>query len=457
MKRCNKYQDKNILVLGLGRSGVSSAKLLQKLGANVTINDQNVPEDLTEVNELKASGIEVVLGEHPLSLLDETAVMVKNPGIPYSNVLVAKAVEQGIPVITEPELAFQIIDQNLIAVTGTNGKTTTTTLISEMFNQDNKKAYAVGNIGVAISGVAQIAQPTDTLICESSSFQLMGIEDFKPHIAVLTNIYEAHLNYHGSRAEYVKAKMRITENQTADDFLVVNFDNPEWVALAEQTKAQVIPFSMVQVVEKGAYIKDGLIYWQNEAIMSVSEIRLPGSHNVENALAAIAVAKLSGVSTKAIKQVLTTFSGVRHRTQYVIDLNQRHFYNDSKATNIKATQKALSGFNDNVILLAGGLDRGVTFEELMTDFKDKAKGLVVFGETADLLAASAKEFGIAPVIKTKDATTAVKEAYDISAADDVILLSPACASWDQWPSFEARGDAYIDAISKLKEAMKEEN
>ena len=457
MKKINTYQDKKILVIGLGKSGVNSAELLTKLGAKVIVNDKTTAPDKDQVATLQKLGVKVVTGSHPLSLLDGIDQIVKNPVVPYNNTLVAAALAKGISVITEPELAYQVLDCPLIGVTGTNGKTTTTTMITLMLNQGRKKgkAYAAGNIGIPATLVAQKATPDDVMVAELSSFQLMGIKELHPHIAVLTNIYEAHTDWHGSRANYVKAKMRITMNQTANDYFVVNWDQKEWRELSKQSKAQVIPFSRLKKSMAGAYQDGDYLYFKDEKIINVHEIRVPGTHNIENALAALTVAKLLGKTTSEIVEVLKTFTGVKHRTQYVTTINGRKFYNDSKATNMEATIKALSGFKDNVILLAGGLDRGYKFDDLVPEFKKHVKAMVVFGQTADLMKEAGQKAGITSIVKSHDAATAVPVAYDLSRPGDVILLSPACASWDQWPTFEVRGDAFIAAVKKIENTMEE--
>ena len=429
MKDIKDYQGKNVLVVGLGKSGINAAYLLKRLGANVTINDKKKLENEDQLAAFSKRNIKCVTGSHPLELLDDTDLIVKNPGIPYENELISAAVERNVPIITEPELAYRSTESQLIGVTGTNGKTTTTTMIALMLNQNREegKAYTCGNIGISAAKVAQEVGEKDVMVTELSSFQLMGIEKLRPHIAVLTNIYEAHTDYHGSRENYVKAKMRIVKNQKEDDYFVVNWDSEEWRNLSKLTKAKIVPFS----------------------IMHGDEIKVPGSHNVENALAAISVAKIEGQSNENIAEVLRTFSGVRHRTQYVTTFNGRKFYNDSKATNMEATEKALSGFENPVVLLCGGLDRGFTFERLVPYLKKHVKAMVVFGQTADLLEEAGKLAGIGRIKHAKDSSAAVSAAYEMSSEGDIVLLSPACASWDQWPTFEARGDAYIEEVEKL--------
>ncbi|WP_050181530.1 UDP-N-acetylmuramoyl-L-alanine--D-glutamate ligase [Domibacillus robiginosus] len=449
MKQINQFNGKKVLVLGLAKSGLAAARLLKKLGAEVTVNDGKPLEENEAARVLSTEGIPVICGSHPVELLDEGfELVVKNPGIPYSNPIISKAVLDGMPVITEVELAGFISEAPFIGITGTNGKTTTTTLIDEMLKKDGKSTVLAGNIGKVASEVVQQAKPEDHVVIELSSFQLMGIQEFRPHIAIITNIYDAHLDYHGSREEYVGAKMKITQNQTEEDFLIINADQEALLSLAGASMANVIPFSVRQKVENGAYIENGMVYFQEEAIIPVADIALPGSHNLENILASIAAVKLSGVSNEAITHVLKTFSGVRHRTQFVREWNGRKFYNDSKATNTLATKSALTAFNSPIVLLAGGLDRGNGFDDLLP-YLDNVKAIVTFGETAEKWRETAEKAGILSLEKAEYMTDAVQKAVAISEKGDVILLSPACASWDQYKTFEERGDIFIDCVNTL--------
>ncbi|BCA85312.1 UDP-N-acetylmuramoylalanine--D-glutamate ligase [Enterococcus saigonensis] len=452
MKQIIEYQNKKVLVLGLAKSGFSAAKLLHDLGALVTVNDGKPFEENPEAQDLLVLGIKVVTGSHPIELLDEDfALMVKNPGIPYSHPLVEKALAKGLPIITEIELAYQIAECKIVGITGTNGKTTTTTMIGEILNAGMKqgKALLAGNIGYPASTVAQNAQSQDIMVTELSSFQLMGIQSFHPEIAVITNIFSAHLDYHGSQAEYEKAKWHIQENMTEKDYLILNWDQELLQALAKKTKATVIPFSSTQVVP-GAYQKDGKLYFNDEFIMVSNTLGVPGNHNIENALAAIAVAKLRGISNDDIKETLQNFSGVPHRTQFVGTINDRRFFNDSKATNILATEMALGGFDhEKLILLAGGLDRGNSFDDLVPSLVG-LKAMIVFGETKDKLAKAAQDANVSVVEFSENAETAVAKAYALSEVGDTILLSPANASWDQYKNFEIRGERFIAAVNALK-------
>ncbi|MBK0993936.1 UDP-N-acetylmuramoyl-L-alanine--D-glutamate ligase [Enterococcus faecium] len=453
MKKISTYENKKVLVLGLAKSGVSAAKLLHELGALVTVNDGKPFDENPEAQELLSLGIKVITGSHPIELLDEEfSLMVKNPGIPYSHPLVAKAQEMGIPVITEVELAYEVAECPIIGITGTNGKTTTTTMTGLLLNAgaDQGIARLAGNIGYPASGVAQEAKSEDKIVMELSSFQSMGITDFRPHIAVITNIYEAHIDYHGTRKEYVKAKWNLQKNMTEKDYLILNWNQSELQELAQRTKARVLPFSTKEVLEDGVYADDYSIYYKKEKIMEISELGVPGKHNVENALAAISVAKLYGISNEAIRETLHFFHGVPHRTQYVGEIQGRKFYNDSKATNILATKMALSGFETSkVVLLAGGLDRGNTFDELIPSLKG-IKAMVVFGQTKEKLMDAGKKAGIETIVTADSVEQAVPLALENSTDGDVVLLSPANASWDQYPNFETRGNRFMEAVNRLK-------
>lgn len=453
MKKISTYENKKVLVLGLAKSGFSAAKLLHELGALVTVNDGKPFNENPEAQELLSLGVKVIAGSHPIELLDEEfSLMVKNPGIPYNHPFVVKAQELDISVITEVELAYEVAECPIIGITGTNGKTTTTTMTGLLLNAGDFPGTArlAGNIGYPASSVAQEAMVDDLMVMELSSFQLMGISEFHPHVAVITNIYEAHIDYHKTREEYVKAKWHLQQNMTEADYLILNWNQEELKKLSEKTKATVLPFATQQKLEKGAYSLDGSIFYDQEKIMEIAELGVPGAHNVENALAAISVAKLYGVSNETIKETLHLFRGVPHRTQYVGEIKGRKFYNDSKATNILATKMALSGFSlDKLILIAGGLDRGISFDELIPSLKG-IKALVAFGETKEKLVDVANKAGIPVVTTAENAELAVPIAFDLSEEGDAILLSPANASWDQYPNFEIRGERFMEAVKKLK-------
>ncbi|MGO3731707.1 MAG: UDP-N-acetylmuramoyl-L-alanine--D-glutamate ligase [Vagococcus sp.] len=452
MKATTAYENKKILVLGLAKSGVAAAKLLHQLGAFVTVNDAKKLEENPEAQELLESGVTVITGGHPIDLLDEGfSLIVKNPGIPYTNPILEKAMEMTIPIITEVELAYAVSEAPFIGITGTNGKTTTTTMIWQILNngRTNGQARLAGNIGYPASMVAKESRKEDVLVTELSSFQLLGVDAFKPTIAVITNLFEAHIDYHGTREEYIKAKWMIQQNMTGSDYLVINDNQEELRKLTETTKAECVPFSSAHVVKEGAYLKNGELYFRDEYIMSANELGVPGIHNIENALAAIVVAKLSDVPTDKIKDSLSHFSGVPHRTEFIGDYSNVKIFNDSKATNILATERALSGFDHSkLILIAGGLDRGNEFDELVPSLIG-LKSIVLMGETASKLEVAAKKAGISSIKKVENMAEAVAEAWIMSEEGDTILLSPACASWDQYKNFESRGETFIQEVKQI--------
>lgn len=449
MKSVKTFENKKVLVLGLAKSGEAAARLLTKLKAIVTVNDGKPFDENPSAQALLEDGIKVICGSHPLELLDENfELMVKNPGIRYDNPMVARALEKGIPVITEVELAYLISEATIIGITGSNGKTTTTTMIADVLNNGGQSGLLSGNIGFPASEVAQTATDQDTLVMELSSFQLMGIESFHPHIAVITNLMPTHIDYHGSFEDYVAAKWNIQKNMTDADFMVLNFNQDLSKELAQKTQATVVPFSTLERVD-GAYLENGTLYFKGEAVMKADEIGVPGSHNIENALATIAVAKLSGIANDAIKETLSHFGGVKHRLQALGEVRGVKFYNDSKSTNILATQKALSGFdNSKVILIAGGLDRGNEFDELVPDIAG-LKLMVILGESAPRVKRAADKAGVA-YVDAKDVAEASHLAFENASAGDIVLLSPANASWDMYKNFEVRGDEFIAAFEEIK-------
>ena len=449
MKSIKQFENKKVLVLGLARSGEAAARLLVKLGAIVTVNDGKPFDENPAAQALLEEGMKVVCGSHPIELLDENfELMVKNPGIRYDNPMVAKALGKGIPVLTEVELAYLVSDAPIIGITGSNGKTTTTTMIADVFNNSGKSGLLSGNIGFPASEVVQTATDKDVLVMELSSFQLMGVDQFCPHIAVITNLMPTHIDYHGSFEEYVAAKWNIQNKMTAEDFVVLNYNQDISKELSEKTNATVVPFSTSEKVD-GAYLDNNVLYFKEEAIMAADEIGVPGTHNVENALATIAVAKLSGISNTVIKENLSHFGGVKHRLQSLGEVNGVKFYNDSKSTNILATQKALSGFdNSKVTLIAGGLDRGIEFDELVPDIQG-LKAMVILGESAPRVIRAAEKARV-PYIEAEDVADATRLAFENSTAGDVVLLSPANASWDMYKNFEVRGDEFIATFEALR-------
>ncbi|MCD8509653.1 MAG: UDP-N-acetylmuramoyl-L-alanine--D-glutamate ligase [Bacillus sp. (in: Bacteria)] len=450
MRNTTKYTDKNILVLGLAKSGTAAAELLIQLGAKVTVNDRKPLEENEEGQKLQQLGAEVICGSHPLNLVNEQLdFLVKNPGIPYTNPLIEKAMKLGIPIITEVEIAYDISEADIIGITGSNGKTTTTTYIQEMLTGSNKTPLIAGNIGKVAVEVAKNAGPDNILVTELSSFQLMGTVHFRPKISVLLNLVEAHLDYHGSMENYVQAKSNVFSNQVGGDYIIYNYDDEIVKNVVTEGQAEVVPFSVKEYLPGGASIKDGMLMLFGRELISVEEMSLPGEHNIANGLAAAAAAYLAGAELKRIVEVLKTFSGVEHRLQFVANYEGRTFYNNSKATNVPAAITSLKAFQEPVILIAGGLDRGLSFTDLIPYLEDKVKCVVTYGETKEKIAETAKQANVPTVVTVEELPEAVNVAYKNSDSGDVILLSPACASWDQFKTFEERGTSFVQAVKKI--------
>lgn len=448
MRKLIDFPYHHVLVLGLARSGTAAAKTLIRNDKKVRVNDMNASSNSEDVQHLLEIGAEVIVGSHPLSVLDGIDLIVKNPGIPYNNAILIEAQNRRIPIVTEIEIAYQLVPGNLIGITGSNGKTTTTTLTTEMLSESMLPVKVAGNIGIVATEAAEHLTEEETLVLELSSFQLQGTVAFRPNIAVILNVTPAHLDYHKTLDNYKQAKFNIFKNQTEDDFLIFNADDKGILAKIPEAKAKLIPFSTKRKLETGVSIDETYIYFLEEKIIEREKIVLVGEHNLENILAAVAAAKLLGATNAGIEKVLTTFQGVKHRLQYVGKINGRLFYNDSKATNMLATQNALKSFWQPTIFLAGGLDRGDNLYELIPYLKN-VKAVISFGETKEKLKEVAEEAGVPFIQYAEDVADAVEKAYAISEEKDVILLSPACASWDQYKTFEERGDMFVQAVHKL--------
>ncbi|WP_163530413.1 UDP-N-acetylmuramoyl-L-alanine--D-glutamate ligase [Halobacillus ihumii] len=447
MRSFSSFAYKHVLVLGLAKSGTAAAELLLDSGVSVRINDLKADEESDLVKRLKSKGAEVITGGHPLHLLDGIDLIVKNPGIRYENPIVEEGLKRGISVVTEIELAGQLHRGDLIGVTGSNGKTTTTTLIHAFLQADQQPVSIAGNIGEVASEVARTTTEEETMVIELSSFQLMGVETFKPNIAVWLNLFEAHLDYHHTLEHYFQAKANIMRMQTEEDYLVYNADDEAILSFLQEAASTLVPFSITNKVN-GAWADDEYIYFKEETVMKRSEIVLVGEHNLANILAAVATVKIRGISNQAIQTVLTSFAGVTHRLEYVTKKRGVLFYNDSKATNILATSYALRSFTQPTVLLAGGLDRGNGFDALIP-YLNHVKAMVVFGETKDKLAEAAKQANVEHVKIVETMDEAVGAADRFTNEGDVVLLSPACASWDQYRTFEERGHMFKQAVHKL--------
>ena len=448
MLKTDKYLGKNILVMGLARSGMAAARILRELGAVVLINDGRASVDNPDAVEMEKEGFEVICGGHPTELLDRgIELIVKNPGIPYKTTpLLLEAQKRGIPIVCEVEIAYAICEAPFIGITATNGKTTTTTLIHEIMQESNIKSKLAGNIGIVSSLVARDALSDEVLVTELSSFQLMGIEDFRPFIGLILNITEAHLDYHTDIKEYRQAKLNLVKKQVESDYFVYNADDEFIVSQLWQTKGTTIPFSMKKTVP-GAYLLGGELFYDGIKIINERDILLKGEHNMQDVLGAIAVCKLYGATDEAITAVLKRFSGVKHRLQFVKDVNGVKYYNNSKATNVIATQTALRAFEQPVILIAGGLDRDHDLEPLSENFEN-IRAIFAFGQSKQRFLELAGKYRMhCEIFETLEET--FEAASRLSEPGDIVLLAPACASWDQYVDFEERGDAFIGLVNKL--------
>lgn len=452
--------NKNILVLGMARSGVASAIFLKNRGAHVIVNDIKPKSEVIQtVKTLESKGIKTIVGGHPTELLEEIDFIIKSPGIPGDIPILARANELHIPIMGEIELGYLFSRGQIIAVTGTNGKTTTTTLISEILKNDDKEASAAGNIGMPLIQVTESISISGFLVVEVSSFQLENIHKFKPKISVILNITQDHLNVHKTFENYIKAKARIFENQDENDFTILNADDEIVLSLASGTKGKVIFFSRKKELDYGVFIKNNIIVIKDEnnifPICNINEIGIKGNHNIENALAAVCVGWKSNVNLSNLVYTLKKFQGVEHRLELVDTIQGVKFINDSKGTNPDAAVKALEAVCEPIILIAGGMDKGTDFKEFVGSFAGKVKALIVMGEVADKIMETAVDSGFDAknIIKVSTMEDAVAESFRFSGEGDCVLLSPACASWDMYESFEERGRVFKECVKFLRRKM----
>lgn len=441
-------EHKKILVLGMARSGVSVAKLLARFNNDIIITDLKEQErDLVE--ELEALGIKVHITDKQEDLVDESFDMViKNPAIRKDNLAVLRAKNLGILVVNEVEVAFKFLPENVsvIGITGSNGKTTTTTIVYELLKSTGRNVFLGGNIGIPFSSFVLDIKSGDILVLEISDHQLCDMYDFKTNISALTNLSEVHIDFHGTYEQYKKTKKKIFNNQTKNDLVILNKDNIDVLEVSQDSEAQKIYFSSKEIAD--VYLKDNEILYKNEAVIQTSDIRVKGIHNYENIMVAIAIAKQYGVTNDNIKEFLSTFNGVEHRIEYVRTLNGRKFYNDSKATNNESTIIALNSFNEDTILIMGGLDRNIPFDSIAPYLKH-VTCIFAYGETKDKIREFA-HLNHVQAISVEHLKEAIFKAYEMSKEGDIILLSPACASWDQYKDFEERGNEFKEVVNSLR-------
>ena len=452
----NELENKKILVVGMGKSGIAAVQALLKLGAVVSVYDRKNEDqiDIQLIQYLKNKNVTCYFDEEPDNTGDLDMVVI-SPGVPTDTGFVQKARDAGAEVIGELEIAYRVGKGKYIAITGTNGKTTTTTLVGEIFKNSGRKTYVVGNVGVAVISKALCTTQDDWLVTETSSFQLETTKYFKPEVSALLNITPDHMDRHKTLENYAQAKARIFRNQDENQYFVVNYDDEESYKLAAQCKAKVIPFSRKSVLELGCFVLDGDIVIRNEKgqcidICSMDELKIPGAHNLENALAAAATGYFSGISSEVIGKTLREFEGVEHRLEFSGEVDGVRFVNDSKGTNPDASIKAIEAMKEKIILIAGGYDKGSDYEDFINAFQGRVKHLILLGKTAPKIKETAERLGFTDITMAKDMDECVKIGYKLASPGDTVLLSPACASWDMYTCFEQRGEHFKNCVRDLE-------
>ena len=454
-----KYEGKKVLVVGMARSGVAAAQLLVKHGALVTVNDSKTREELGDVlSPLENLPVRWALGCPAMDVLAGQDVLVISPGIPDSVPFVQKAKADGIYVIGEVELAYQLTPGQMVAVTGTNGKTTTVSLLGEIFANAGKTTHVVGNIGYPYSLAGLSSKQDDMIVCEISSFQMETADIFHPKVAALLNITEDHLNRHGDMATYTAMKMRIFRRQTEEDYAVFNDDDPALRPLIPQVKSHVLLFSRKHEVPEGAFARDGKVVLrlngQEKIVCAADEIYIPGPHNLENALAAVCVAGAMGVSTEVLRHTLQTFKGVEHRIEFVRELEGIRYINDSKGTNVDSTIKAVQTMTRPTAIILGGYDKHCDFTPMVKEMlaSPMIREAVLIGVTADQIQATLLKEGFDANRIHRAATLedAVQQCRALAEDGWNVLLSPACASFDMFSDYEARGRIFKEIVAGLK-------
>ena len=471
------YQGKKVLVIGLARSGLAVANLLTTQGAKVTATDEKSKRELiNNIRKLK-KGVKLVLGRQDSvrlkKLVPECDLVVISPGVPQENPVVQRARKLKIPVVSEVEAAFNIayakldwktlLSPPVVAVTGTNGKTTTCELVGEVLRSDRRNVIVAGNIGTPLSSVVGRITKRTVLALEISSFQLEKVKSFHPYVAVILNITPDHMDRHKTMKNYMQAKANIFRKQTEQDFCILNADDRKCRLLGGKTKSRVVFFSSKRALRNGVFVEGRRIVSDldsrtkvpsDRSELSVEHVRVPGPHNLENALVAVAVGKIFGVSTSKIRRALEGFTGIEHRLEMVREIDARRFINDSKATNVDACQRALETFPPPIILIMGGYDKGMPYRPLRNLIREKVAALVLLGQAAPRI--ERELIGSAAIYRVDDMREAVELSYSLSQPGNSILLSPACSSFDMYSDFEERGKDFKRWVREIRELKKED-
>jgi UDP-N-acetylmuramoylalanine--D-glutamate ligase len=445
---------KRVLVVGLGKSGVAAAHFLQQRGARVTVSDSKAEAQLrSEIPGLLENGIVVETGGHGERTFRDQELIVISPGVPYDVPQLVQARQLGVPVIGEVELGSRFLQGKIVAITGSNGKTTTTTLTGEILEHGGKEVLVGGNIGRPVIAMAPESKPETWNVLEISSFQLETIEKFRPHIAAILNITADHLDRHRSMETYIAAKARVFENQSQEDFAVLNADDAVCAELGKKLKRPRVAWFTRKHndLESGAFVRGGKIFVRNVAkeaeIMPVSEIPLKGAHNLENVLAAACMAALAGCAPERIREAVRDFKAVEHRLEFVATIHGVQYYNDSKATNVDATIKAIESFPSNLHLVLGGKDKGSDYTVLKDLLRERVKRVYTIGAAAEKI--ESQIAGAVPIEPTGTLEAAVRRAAELAQPGDIVVLAPACASFDQFENYEHRGRVFKQAVAAI--------
>ncbi|WP_072525334.1 UDP-N-acetylmuramoyl-L-alanine--D-glutamate ligase [Clostridium sp. Marseille-P3244] len=462
----DEMKGKKILVFGSGISGESAARLLLQSGAEVILYDGNEKLDPREI-EKKIAGtadhlesnmadwsrrLQIVLGEFPEQLPDHLDLTVMSPGVPTDLPVVEEMKKRHIPVWGEIELAYVCGKGDVLAITGTNGKTTTTALLGQIMERYRDSVFVVGNIGNPYTSVSLETREDSVIVAEMSSFQLETVHTFRPKVSAILNITPDHLNRHHTMEAYIAAKERIAENQTPEDVCVLNYEDDVLREFGQKTNARVLYFSSRRKLKRGVYLDEGRIVCdlgERTEICSVGELQILGTHNYENAMAAVAMARAYGVPVDMIRQTLLEFSGVEHRIEFVAEKNGVAYYNDSKGTNPDAAIRGIQAMNRPTVLIGGGYDKDSSYEEWIRSFDGKVKKLVLLGATKEKIAATARRLGFTEIDMADSFEEAFEKCVKYAQPGDAVLLSPACASWGMFKNYEERGDKFKELVDRL--------
>lgn len=441
-----------MLVFGSGISGEAAAGLLCDQGAQVILYDGNEKLDAGEIRKRVPDGVEIVLGAFPEEILGELSLTVMSPGVPTDLPVVEKMHSLSIPVWGEIELAYTYAGGDVLAITGTNGKTTTTTLLGEIMKRAAESVFVVGNIGTPYTGIAARTGEDSVIVAEMSSFQLETIHSFRPKVSAILNITPDHLNRHHTMEAYIAAKERIAENQTSEDWCVLNYEDEVLRAFGESIRPKVLYFSSRRKLNRGIYLDGDQIICNIDGEIPVcrtSELQILGTHNYENVMAAVAMAYVYGVPMDTIRETLKTFKGVEHRIEFVAEKNGVAYYNDSKGTNPDAAIRGIQAMNRPTVLIGGGYDKDSSYEEWIQAFDGKVKKLVLLGATREKIAETARRMGFTEIVMADSFEEAFAKCVEYACPGDAVLLSPACASWGMFKNYEERGDKFKELVDQL--------